>query len=120
MQKESLESFDDPSGFSNVPWRKHAFGPGTKYGCRNMFVHSWGLVYGEGGAPGTEPESHFTCSSPRCAARVVPSTFFLFYHFVGILRGLRRGEGAPLLWYLCKPTGHFTKGMFEKLSLKGT
>ena len=43
-------------GFSNVPWRKRAFGAGTKYG---FFEEFWGilrgLVYGEGGAPGTVP-----------------------------------------------------------------
>ena len=47
---------DKIRGFSNVPRRKRAFGPGTKYGFfRRIFGHSWGLVYGEGGAPGTVP-----------------------------------------------------------------
>ena len=46
----------DNRRFSNVPWRKRALGPGTKYGfLRRIFGHSWGLVYGEGGAPGTVP-----------------------------------------------------------------
>ena len=61
-----------------MPWRKRAFGPGTKYFFfRPIFGRSWGLVCGEGGRPwyGTsaQPESHFTCSSPRCAPRVAPT-----------------------------------------------
>ena len=48
-----------------------------------------------------QPESHFTCSSPRRAPRMVPSTFLLNY-FGAFLGGLGRGEGAPLVWYLCK------------------
>ena len=49
----------------------------------------------------TRPESTFTCSSPRCAPRVVPSTFLLNY-FWAFLGGLGRVEGAPLVRYLCK------------------
>ena len=72
---------------------------------RPIFGHSWGLVYGEGGRPwyGTsaQPDTHFTCSSPRGAPRVVPSTSLLdsFWAFLG---ALGRGEGAPLVRYLCK------------------
>ena len=72
---------------------------------RRIFGHSWGLVYGEGGGPwyGTsaQPESHFTCSSPRGAPWVVPSTSLLNY-FWAFLVALGRGEGAPLVRYLCK------------------
>ena len=48
-----------------------------------------------------QPESHFTCSSPRGAPWVVPSTFLLnsFWAFIG---ALGRGEGARLVRYLCK------------------
>ena len=44
-------------GFSNVPWRKRAFGPGTKHVFLDLFlgILPWGLVYGEGGAPSTVP-----------------------------------------------------------------
>ena len=48
-----------------------------------------------------QPESHFTCSSPRGAPWVVPSTSLLNY-FWAFLGGLGRGEGAPLVRYLCK------------------
>ena len=55
-------------------------------------------------------ESHFTCSSPRCAPRVVPSTFLLhyFWAFLGVW-GVARGRP----WYgtFAKPTGRFTEGM---------
>ena len=47
-----------------------------------------------------QPESHFTCSSPRGAPRVVPSTSLLNY-FWAFLVALGRGEGAPLVRYLC-------------------
>ena len=43
-------------GFSNVPWHKRAFWPGTKYFFfTKLWANSWGLVYGEGGAPGATP-----------------------------------------------------------------
>ena len=42
------------------------------------------------------PESHFTCSSPRCVPRAVPSTFLLHY-FGAFLGALGMGEGAPLV-----------------------
>ena len=48
-----------------------------------------------------QPESHFTCSSPRGAPWVVPSTSLLNY-FWAFLVALGRGEGAPLVRYLCK------------------
>ena len=84
---------------------------------RRIFGYSWGLVYGEGGHPwystSAQPESHFTCSSPRCAPRVVPSIFFLnyFWAFLGAWGGAR---GRPWYGTFAKPTGHFTEGMFEK------
>ena len=44
---------------TNVPWHKCAFWPGTKhFFSRPIIGHSWGLVYGEGGAPGTVPLTH--------------------------------------------------------------
>ena len=48
-----------------------------------------------------QPESHFTCSSPRGAPRVVPSASLLNY-FWAFLGALGRGEGAPLVRHLCK------------------
>ena len=48
-----------------------------------------------------QPESHFTCSSPRGAPWVVPSTSLLNY-FWAFLVALGRGEGAPLVRYLCE------------------
>ena len=71
---------------------------------RNILGHSWGLVYGEGGVPGTVPLhnlSHFTCSSPRFAPWVAPCTFLLNY-VLAFLGGLWRGEGAALVRRLCK------------------
>ena len=54
-------------------------------------------MYGGRGRPwyGTsaQPESHFTCSSPRGAPRVVPSTSLLNY-FWGILSGSGEGQGG--------------------------
>ena len=63
----------------------------------NIFGHSWGFLYGGRGRPwyGTsaQPESHFTCSSPRRAPWVVPSTFLLNY-FWAFLGGLGEGKGG--------------------------
>ena len=89
-------------GFSNVPWRKSAFGPGTKYVfleiCLGPCVRGRGPPwYGTS----AQPESHFTRSSPRDAPRVVPSTSLL-NHLWAFLGALGRGEGAPLVRYLCK------------------
>ena len=78
---------------------------------RSIFGHSRGLAQGEGGAPGTVPLhdlSTFTCSSPRCAPWVVPSTFLLNYVWA-FLGGLARGEGRPWYGTFAKPTGHFTE-----------
>ena len=93
-------------GFSNVPWHKRAFGSGTKYVFFSpIFGHSWGLVYGERGAPGTVPLHNLTLTSHVLhvlgAPRVVPSTSLLdyFWAFLGVLG---RGEGVPLVRYLCK------------------
>ena len=60
-----------------------------------------------------QPKSHFTCSSPRCAPRTVPSTFLLKYlwAFLGDWGGER---GRPWSGNFAKPTGHFTEGMFRK------
>ena len=50
---ESLENglfFRKDRGFSNVPWRKRAFGPGTKYGFFGEFLGILGaLCMGKGG-----------------------------------------------------------------------
>ena len=56
LQMTPVSDPDIARGFSNVPWRKRAFGPGTKHFFFNrIFGDSWGLVHGEGGAPGTVP-----------------------------------------------------------------
>ena len=79
-----------------------------------FFEEFWGILgalcKGEG-TPGTVPlhnlRSHFTCSSPRRALWVVPSTL------LGILRG--PGErGRPWYGTFATRKGHFTEGMFEK------
>ena len=85
-------------GFSNVPWRKRAFGPGTKYRFLRYFWAFQGACVRRRGRPwyGTSAraESHFTCSSPRRAPRVVGHVYFEF--FWGILRGPGEGRrGAP-------------------------
>ena len=38
-------------GFSNVPWRKRAFGPGTKYGFLDLFLGILGALCTGKGAP---------------------------------------------------------------------
>ena len=102
----STTSVEKGRGFSDVPWRKRAFGPGTKYVFfRNIFGHSWGLVYREG-APlvrylCTTWESLHMFFTIRGAPRMVPSTSLLNY-FWAFLGALGRGEGAPLVRYLCK------------------
>ena len=104
-------------GFSSVPWHKRAFGPCTKQVFFEVFLGIPRALCKGKGAPwyGTSarPESHFTCSSPRCAPGMVPSTFLLncFWAFLG---GLGRGEGRPWYGTFAKPKGHFTEGMFEK------
>ena len=70
-----------------------------------MHPNSWGLVYGEGGAPGTVPLHNLRVTSHVLhllgAPQVVPSTSRLTY-FWAFLGALGRGEGAPLVRYLCK------------------
>ena len=87
-------------GFSNVPWRKRAFGPGTKYWYQVRFFrsicgHSWGLVYGEGGAPGTVPLHNLrvTSHAKRCPSG--GTEYVSFELFLGILSGPGEGRGRP-------------------------
>ena len=47
-----------------MPWHKSAFWAGTsKVFSRPNFGHSWGHVYGEGGAPGTVPLHNLRATS---------------------------------------------------------
>ena len=65
---------------------------------RRIFGHSWGLVYGEGGAPGTVPLRNLRVTS-HILHQKVPLGWYrvrLFELFLGILRAL------PLVRYLCK------------------
>ena len=68
----------------------------------DIFGHSWGLVYGEGGTPGTVPLRNLRVTS-HVLHQEVPLGWYrarLFELFLGVLRGL--GEGAPLVRYPCK------------------
>ena len=70
-------------GLSNVPWRKRAFWPGSKYFFLDLILGILGTLFMGRGRPwhGTsaQPERYFICSSPTYAFRVVPSTFLLNY-----------------------------------------
>ena len=71
---------------------------------KNLWAFLGPCVWGRGRpwyGTSAQIESHFTCSSPRGAPRVVPSTYLLNY-FCTFLGALGRGEGAPLVRYLCK------------------
>ena len=68
-------------GSSNVPWRKPAFRsssglvPSTVF-KKNLWAFLGPCVRGRGRpwyGTSAQPESHFTCSSPRGAPRVVPN-----------------------------------------------
>ena len=113
--ENSAQSFSQ--GFSNVPWHKRAFWPGTKYVFLTKFWAFLGpCVWGRGRPwynTSTQPESHFTCSSPRCAPQVVPGTFRL-HSFWAFLRGLWGERGRPWYGTFAKLESHFTEGMFEK------
>ena len=64
----------------------------------------WGLVYGEGGAPGTIPLHNLRVTS-HVLTEMRPSGgtgYVSFALFLGILKEPVRGEGAPLVQYLCK------------------
>ena len=60
-----------------------------------------------------QPESHFTCSSPKGAPWVVPSASLLNY-FWAFLGPWGRARGRPWYGTFAKPRSHFTEGMFEK------
>ena len=65
--------------------------------------HSWGLVYGEGGVPGTVCttwEALHMFFTERCPSGGTEHVSFEL--FLGILRGPGEGDGAPLVRYLCK------------------
>ena len=88
-------------GFSNVPWHKCAFWPGTKYVILEFFLGILSLCMGKG-APlvrylCTTWESHhmfFTEVCPSSGTKYV--SFELFW---GILGGAWGGErGAPGTW----------------------
>ena len=106
-------------GFSNVPWRKTCLE--AWYQVRFVWKYFWAVsapcVRGRGRpwyGISAQPESHFTCSSPRCATRRVPSTLHqdYFWAFLGGTGGV--AEGRPKCGTLAKPKGHFTQGMFKK------
>ena len=61
-----------------------------------------------------QPESHFTCSSPRGSPQVVPSTSLLNYFWAFLVTLGRGGGGGPSYSTFAKPRTHFTEGMFEK------
>ena len=80
-----------------MPWRKRAFGPGTKYVFLEIFLGILGALCKEKGAPlvrtTAQPESHFTCSSPRDA----PSggtKYTSFELLLGILGGPGEARGG--------------------------
>ena len=71
---------------------------------KNLWAFLGPCVWGRGRpwyGTSAQPESHSTCSSPRGAPREVPSTSLLNY-FWAFFVALGRGEGAPLVRYLCK------------------
>ena len=55
-----------------------------------------------------QPESHFTCSSPKGAPWVVPSTSLLNY-FWAFLGPWGRARGRPWYGTFAKPRSHFTE-----------
>ena len=88
-----------------MPWRKCAFGPGTKHGFLEEFLGILGaLCMGEGA-----PLVRYLCTTwkslhmfftKRCPMGGTEHVSFEL--FLGIFRGLGRGEGAPLVRYLYK------------------
>ena len=75
LEKGSREN----RGFSNVSWCQHSFWPGTKVHFKVVLGILGALCKGKG-VPLVRylctSESHFTCSSPRCALRAVPQVRF--------------------------------------------
>ena len=84
---------------------------------RPIFGHSWGLVYGEGSAPGTVPLHNLRVSS-HVLHRDVPLGWYQVHFFWIIFEYSYRawgGErGRPWYGTFAKPRGHLTEGMFEK------
>ena len=82
---------------ANVPWRKRAFGLGTKYGFLEEFLgHSWGLVYREGGAPGTVPLRNLRVTA-HVLHQDVPLEWYwvrFFWIFWGHSEGPGEGRGG--------------------------
>ena len=72
---------------------------------RRIFGHSWGLVYGEGGAPGTVPLHNLRVTSHVLHQKVLLGWYrvrlfwIIFGHSWGPWGGAR---GAPLVRHLCK------------------
>ena len=116
---DSVAKSGKVQGFSNVPWHKISLLAWYRVCfCRNVFRHSWGLVYGEGGAPGAIPLHNLRITShiphqdvPLGGPKYV--SFELFGAFLGAWRGKR---GRPCYGTFAKPASHFTEGMFPGLS----
>ena len=84
-------------GFSNVPWRKRAFGPGTKYVFLEIFLGILGALCTGKGAPlvrylCTTWESLHMFFTKRCPSG--GTEYVSFELFLGILRGLGEGRGG--------------------------
>ena len=89
--------------------------PGTVFKT-NLWAFLGPCVRGRGRpwyGTSAQPESHFTCSSPKGAPWVVLSTSLLNY-FWAFLGPWGRARGRPWYGTLAKPRSHFTEGMFEK------
>ena len=82
-----------------MPWRKPSGLVPSAVFKENSWAFLGPCVRGRGRpwyCTSAQPESHFTCSSPRCAPRVVPSAFLLNYFWV-FLRVFGGARGRP--WY---------------------
>ena len=113
-------------GLSNVPWRKRAFWPGTKYVFLDQCLGILGaLCMGKGG-----PLVRYLCTTWESLhmffTEMCPSSgtnYVSLELFLSILRGPGEGRGgAPgtVPSTFAKSRGHFTEGMFEKCRMKAT
>ena len=101
-------AFWGTQGFSNVPWHKCAFWPGTRdVFFRIIFGNSLCLVYGEGGAPIAVPVHKLRVAS-HVRPRPVPK-YVSFELSLGILRGSGEGRGGAPVRQL-QTGGMLTKG----------